>query len=197
MNKFFLIWLLLACSQCPKVLAESDHFKEEGVEEDERISSPGIVANRDGKWLWSDHLFNLDKNIDVNVEITKPADVKLPYTEEELEAVVSAILKKAGINPVAMPPAGKPNLPMFHVLILVYPIRDGYTLSVNGRLFEAVNLTRVKLDESVTMQAITWDKASIHVVSGSKLKEELVSSIAEVTNDFVSRYEFFEKLRTK
>ncbi|MEC7839096.1 MAG: hypothetical protein VX777_03540 [Chlamydiota bacterium] len=158
---------------------------------------PGILAYRDGSWLWSDHLFNLPNNIDVVVELTKPSGLDLPITNDDLKNIVTKNFEAVGITPYANLVPGKPNLPSFHVLIMVYPIRDGYTFTVIGRLFEGVNLERVKLDQRVTMQAVTWDRTSIHVVSTGKLKDELEESVGEVSKEFADRYSFFENLRLK
>lgn len=170
---------------------------EHSIEEDNKTMNPGIVANRDGEWVWSDHLLNLSNNIDISVEITKPENVKISITNSELKAIVEQIFRKEGINPVASPAAGKPDLPSFHVLILIYPIKDGYACAVTGRLFEEVKVDRIKLDQTVTMQAITWDRSSIHVVSSGKLKDELIESVTEVTTDFVERYRYFQQYKNQ
>lgn len=170
---------------------------EHSIEEDKKTMNPGIVANRDGEWVWSDHLLNLSNNIDITVEITKPENINISITSAELKAIVEQIFRKEGINPVASPAPGKPDLPSFHILILIYPIKDGYSCAVTGRLFEQVTVDRIKLDETVTMQAITWDRSSIHVVSSGKLKDELIESVTEVATDFVERYHYFQQYKNQ
>jgi len=188
------ILALFVCS----LITTSAYSESEGgsLTESTRSSmNPGILALRGGNWLWSDHLFNLSKNIDIVVELTKPGNLDLPIKSKDIKGIVVKAFEQHGITPYASPVEGKPDLPSFHVLIMVYPIRDGYTFTVIGRLFEDVNLERVKLDQRVTMQAVTWDRTSIHVVSTSKLQSELEDSVREVSTEFADRFAVFEKLR--
>lgn len=159
------------------------------------VTHPGIVAWRDGKWLWSDHLFNLTKNIDVNVEYAAPDSMKSKVDISKVEAEIEEIFKKVGITPYAKPDPGKPDLPSFHLLILAHPVRDGYMFAIISRLFEPVQLERIKLDDRVTMQAITWERSSIHVVQKADFDDELNKAIKEVVSQFADRFDFFEKLR--
>jgi hypothetical protein len=161
------------------------------------VTHPGIVAWRDGKWLWSDHLFNLTSNIDIDVEFTVPDNMLSLVNKEKVEAIVEEIFKKDGITPYAAPEPGKPNLPIFHLLIMAHPVRDGYAFATIARLLEPVQLDRIKLDDRVTMQAITWERSSIHVVHRADFEKELDASIREVVTEFANRYAFFEKLRLK
>lgn len=158
---------------------------------------PGIVASRNGEWLWSDHLFNLSKNITIAVEVAKPDDLELSVDVDRLESLIGDVFKKYGISPGANPDMGKPDLPNFHVLVMIYPIKDGYTFAVNADLLEPVLLTRIKLDETVTMQAVTWDRQSIHIVSKSNFNEELEKSVQDAATGFAERYAFFDKMRTQ
>ncbi|MEM1282679.1 MAG: hypothetical protein AAGG81_03915, partial [Chlamydiota bacterium] len=170
---------------------------QETIEEmkPELITHPGIVAWRDGKWLWSDHLFNLSRNIDVNVEYASTDNMKGMVDTAKIRDEVEEILRKVGITPYARPDPGKPNLPSLHLLILAHPIRDGYMFTLIVRLFEPVQLDRIKLDDRVTMQAITWERASIHVVQRADFDKEINSSVREIVEQFALRFEFFEKLR--
>lgn len=156
---------------------------------------PGIIAYRGGEWLWSDHLFNLTKNIGVRVEIVSPAETKNHINSEELKKIVKGVFEKAGITPEAEMIAGKAPLPIFHVLILLYPINQGYVFAILARLFESVEFDRVKLDPTVTMQAITWEHESIHVISDKDFSTEIQNSVRDEAQEFVERYAYFEKLR--
>lgn len=170
---------------------------ENAANNDLPYSHPGIVAFREGQWLGSDHLLNLSDHISVFVEVSGPEDMKLPTTTEALKKSVEAVFEKAGITPVAEKIPGKPELPFFHLLVMIYPIKDGYTFSIVASLFEEVKLPRIKLDESVTMQAITWDRQSINIASKDKFAGELTSSVEEMASNFVERYKFFENLKNK
>ncbi len=170
---------------------------QQGVEEirPQIITHPGIVAWRDGRWLWSDHLFNLTRYIDVNVEYTSPDSMKSMVNIGKLEGEVEGIFKNVGISPYANPDPGKPDLPSFHLLILAHPVRDGYMFAIIARLFEPVQLERIKLDDRVTMQAITWERSSINVVQRADFDKELNATVKEIAKQFAERFQFFEKLR--
>lgn len=176
---------------------QKDLWQEAPPEEDSSTlhNQPGIVANRDGEWLWSDHLFNLSKNIDVGVEIIKPDTLKVEINSDDLEKIIEEVFKKADIIPNASPEPGHPFLPRFHVLIMLYSIPDGYTYYIDARLLESVKLERVKLDETVTMQAITWNQGSINIVSTNNFKKDLEKNVREIAQNFADRYTYFEKLR--
>ena len=173
------------------VATEGKESQQQGLP----YSHPGIVAFREGRWLGSDHLLNISNDIAVYVEISKPENVELPVTAERLKTSVQGVFKKAGINIVVHPETGKPTLPFFHILVMLFPIKDGYTFSLMGSLYEEVKLPRITLDDSVTMQAITWDRQSIHIGSTNKVAEELINSVDEMATNFVERYTFFEKLK--
>lgn len=193
-----LIFQLLILS--PHLAAEieakdKDSGEAKESEEVTIIHNPGIVALRDGKWLWSDHLLNIGSNISVKVELAFQETIKSSVTAEELEGEIAKIFQKEGITPFATPLAGMPDLPAFHLLILAYPIQDkGYAYSIAARLFEAVQLDRIRLDKSVTMLAITWERSSIHIVSKESFSKDLQESVKEVAVQFAERFNFFKKL---
>jgi len=56
--------------------------------------------------------------------------------------------------------------------VIVYKIPEGYAYSIDGRLFEEVQLPRVKLNPGVTMQAVTWNTDSI---TSRLIKKSLMS----------------------
>lgn len=158
---------------------------------------PGITAMKDGKWVGSDHMLNLDKSILVEVEVSKPDDLKVDLPVDKLTASVEKQFKDAGLDPAGKSESGKPPLPFFQILVIIYNIPEGYAFSVDGRLFEEVHLTRAKLSDGVFMQAITWNSDSIHVASSQKLQGELEKSVEDVTKSFIERYKFFKELKNK
>jgi len=158
---------------------------------------PGIVAYREGEWKGSDHLLNLSDKIEVAVEVSQSEEKAADLNPAALEARIAKIFEKGGITPEASPQSGGPDLPLFHVLVMIYPIQSGYAFVVAGRLFEAIANPRIILDEGVTMQAITWDAHSINIASSVRFKEELDKAIDELALSFVKRYKFFENLKAQ
>jgi hypothetical protein len=166
------------------------------VTDDNRFyPNPGIVAQRGGRWVGSDHLYNLTNNIDIVVEIFKPASVNIPVTEGMIRERISESFKKARINPMTEAEPGQPLLPFFHVLVMIYPIEKGYVAYVEGRLFEKISLDRVRLDAMTALQGITWESQNLILSPTDKIEEQLYKSIDEITNTFVDRFRFYEDIR--
>jgi len=166
-------------------------------EEGRFYPNPGIVAQRGGAWVGSDHLYNLTNKIDIHVEIFKPENVDLPLTEEMIRSRVADIFKKGGITPIAEEVAGDPPLPFFHVLIMIYPIDKGYVAYCEGRLFEKVRLERIRLDDLTVLQGITWESQNLIVSPTNMIGEQISNSIDEIADTFVERYRFYEEIRRK
>ncbi|CRX38173.1 hypothetical protein [Estrella lausannensis] len=164
---------------------------------EDHYTYPGITAQKDGKWIGSDHMLNLSNSILVELEISKPDDLKIDIPVDQLKSEIEKQFKDAGIDPAGRSESGKPPLPFFQVLVIIYNIPEGYAFSVDGRLFEEVHLTRAKLSEGVFMQAITWNSDSIQVASTQKIQDQLQESIADVTKSFIERYKFFKELKNK
>jgi len=175
----------------PTLVKEKKTFKSH------KGAYPGIVAFRNGKWLWSDDLLNLSNNIDVQLEFNAPKIMKGIVNEESLDLIVEDLFKRNGINTYAVPTMGMPDLPSFQLLITAYPVKDGYAFVVNARLFEAVKLARVKLNPGVTMQAITWENSVVQVVPESEFKKDLQAAVEEITKQFCDRYQFFQRPELK
>lgn len=208
-------------------------------------TQPGIIANRGGSWLGSDHLFNLTNQIGVEVEIIGPKNVTLPFTTQEIKQRVSELFRREGLNPVPkgdtdisevalldaddliaqgvspsnikrppMKPAEKPSekqekpkmiempkvytpLPFFHVLIMINPIEKGYVVYIGTRLFESIDIKRAgaRLDEQTAFQAITWERQQLLISSKEDLTAQVNATVDELTNEFISRYKYFQNLR--
>ena len=159
--------------------------------------NPGIVAQRGGRWVGSDHLYNLTENIDIVAEIFKPKNLELPITEEMIRSRVADIFKNSDIVPMAEEKPGQPPLPFFHVLVMIYPIEKGYVCYTEGRLFEQINIDRVVLDEQTALQGITWESQNLILAPEEKLVEQVNTSVDEIANTFAERFEFYEKIRRK
>jgi len=156
---------------------------------------PGILVNINGKWEGSDHLLNITKQIGVNVSIVKPEDQEISVTDREILKEVEAIFAKAGIVPQALASPKGPALPVFDILIIIYPIDRGFVCCVEGRLFESVILDRFKMDANMAFQAITWEKHNLIVFPTAQLTEQLTKTVREIATSFGERYQTFERYK--
>lgn len=159
--------------------------------------NPGIVAQRGGKWVGSDHLYNISNKIGINVEIFKPQNTTVPVSSESIKERVVSIFLKGKIEPKAESLGGKPSLPFFHVLLMVYPIDKGFVVFCEGRLFEEVHIDRVILDQQTVMQAITWESQNMIIASEADLDDQINKSIDEIANTFVDRFIFYSNIKTE
>lgn len=163
----------------------------------EHYGYPGITAQKDGKWVGSDHLLNLPSSILLDVVVSKADNVDVPVAEDTIRQIAEKEFAAAGIDTKGVTTEGKPPLPFFQILVIIYKIPEGYAFSLDGRLFEEVQLPRVKLSPGVTMQAITWNTDSIHVASTQKLDSELTTSVQDLVKSFIEKYKFFQDLKKK
>ena len=158
---------------------------------------PGIVALHEGKWIGSDHLYNLSNQIEIVVEIFKPEALEIPLTKEMLRERIVEIFKNAKIEPFTNAEPGQPPLPFFHMLIMITPIEKGFAVYCQGRLFEKIELKRVKLSEQTTYQAITWESSDLITTPTEKVAAQINSCVDEITGNFINRYQFFANLRNQ
>jgi len=165
------------------------------VSEEGLYTDPGIVAFQDGKWVGSDHLYNISSNISINVEVVKPPNFNINITEAALKERIAAIFRTAGITPQAEPQQDLPPLPLFHMIVFIYPIPNGIVACCDGRLFEAVTLDRVRLQKGVTWQAITWNKQNLLVSALEQGPEQINQSVDTIATLFTDRYKYFLNLK--
>ncbi len=165
------------------------------VEKNAEYFHPGILVLRKGVWEGSDHLYNLTNNIGVYVSIIKPEELTLDFNSDSIKKLIEEIFAKVDINPVSKVAASQPALPSFEVEILIYPIERGFVASISGNLFESVTLERVKLDEDMTFQAITWAKQTLIVGPKNKFNDQLINAVTDIATSFADRFETYEKLR--
>jgi len=159
--------------------------------------NPGIRAYREGKWLGSDHLYNVSDHIGVVAEVIVSADTPIPIQEQTVKEIVTKIFEKNAITPVAETSADDPGLPFFHVLLMISPIETGYVIFCTGRLFESVDIDRVVLPEDAILQGITWEKQNLVVASKADAGERARKCVESVTDYFVERFKFFEGLKER
>lgn len=156
--------------------------------------SPGIIANRGGKWVGSDHLYNLSSEIDLAVEVINPENI--PLHEEKIREQVEAIFRKADFKQENEKSSDGPH-PFFHLLIMVHPVGDGIVAYVDGRLFEGIQVDRVKIENGTFLQGITWEKQNLILASKKEFETELLKGVQKVANYFVERFQYFEELKKK
>lgn len=154
---------------------------------------PGIIGIQEGQWRGTDHLLNLTNNIFVSADIMASKDVKLPFSEQVLIDRVTAKFIQAGLHPEGATHGGQPPLPYLHFVIMVQPCGDEFAAFIQARLFEKVKLDRVVLPPEVVFQAITWEDENFIIMSYSQLQDEVFKQMDEMTEYFVSRFNFFEK----
>lgn len=162
--------------------------------ESQVYTHPGIVVNQGGRWVGSDHLLNLSRNVRIVSEILKPADATLPFNEASLDKTLQEKFSKHGfdINGQANSAA-----PFFNLLIVVYPIEQGYVSLVDGRLMEGIDPKRVKLDPDTSFQAITWEKKTLLVSPKDEFEATINKSIDDIINTFFERYDYFDRLKVR
>jgi hypothetical protein len=156
---------------------------------------PGILFEKNGKWLGDDHLYNLTPDIGIFVEVEKAPDVTAQVDEKHIKNLVSYIFEKGSISP--KPASEPPPFPYFHILVMVTGIDRGYSVYCAGRLFESVNVDRINLEKNVYFQVITWEKQALLVIPADKFRDELDIAITDITNNFVERYRHYEDIKLK
>ncbi|MFQ5728789.1 MAG: hypothetical protein ACE5GN_00310 [Waddliaceae bacterium] len=167
------------------------------AQEGQFYPNPGIVAMKGGKLIGSDHLYNLTDKIAIFVEIFKPKEVEVPITEEMLRGRIEEIFKKAGMQPFSDASPGQPIHPFFHLLIMLNPIERGYAVYCQGRLFEKIEMNRVKLAEQTTFQGITWETSNLIVTPTDRLTNQVDNVVDDIATTFTERYKFFENIRSQ
>jgi len=157
------------------------------------FTQPGILSLRAEGFVGVDHLFNVGSNIPVDVELVKSDSVMISITSEKIQAMVEKIFNSEGINPSVKPSTG-PALPFFHILVMIIPSGDGHSAFCAGRLFEKVNLDRVTLPVEVYFQAITWEYQNLIYASKEDSEKQIESAIADIIQQFLSRYKYYKNI---
>lgn len=184
----------------PSVGPSAVKFLEEmsGHQGIQPYTQPGIVSYKAGKWIGNDHLYNLSSDIRVVAETFKPEGVSVDITGESLRSRAEGILRKTGINPFAPATSAQTVLPFLHIMVVIYPVEGGgsYATSINVRLFESVDLSRVKLEGGVAWQGITWEKQKLVIAKKDQVVDAVNAALDDMLNDFVKRYLFYKKLQS-
>jgi hypothetical protein len=161
------------------------------------FSMPGMVGVSNGQWTGSDNLYNLTPFISLYVEIIKPENSTLAINEKDIIDNIEKIFGANALTPHAMIQPGDPALPLYHVLIMYNKAEEYEFGLVNCRLFEPVNLKRVILEDGISFQAITWEKQELVAASDKDFKNIVISTVDELTNDFVTRFRYFQEIKAR
>jgi hypothetical protein len=153
---------------------------------------PGDIYNEGGIWKGVDHLANLGNSIPLQVDILAPQDLKLTITESSVNEVLEKVFKDAGFN---NSPSPKGEHAFFSMMILIFPINEGLAASIQGRLFEEVQVKRTLIAKDHKLQAETWDQSTLIVAPTAEFDELLYKSVSEVATNFVKRVQAFQGKR--
>lgn len=178
-------------------LEEAPHPSDSPTSSSNFYLHPGIVFNQAGRWVGSDHLYNLPKKIAVIADVLGPSGASLPVDTSVLTKFVEDKFKAHYFDTTPLASSDKPALPFFNVLIVVYPIDQGYVALCEGRLFESIDPKRVRLEKGTAFQAITWEKKTLIVTPKDDFVKTVEKTIEDILNTFFERYDYFETLRLK
>lgn len=171
------------------------------------FSSPGIATLEGNEWVGTDHLYNLPPSIGIVVEIVKPTGVQpTPQSttttaatspsvpgfnpamlEDRIKEIVASSLRAAKIFPRDLLLERGSPLPFLHFLIILHPVEKGYVAYCAGRLFEAVQLSRIFLRTGITFQAITWEKQELLIAPPEQLQQQILETVQTITFSFTDR----------
>jgi hypothetical protein len=148
---------------------------------------PGVVTLKDDHWVGSDNFLNISHSMAIQVNLVKPETLELTISKEELRNKVETLFGAQNLSVLEMGREGKPPLPMFNMLVMIFPIEGGYCAACVGRLFEDVNLSRVRLKPGEIFQAITWTQANLVVAPKEQFEKLLIGTVESLTTNFIRR----------
>lgn len=148
---------------------------------------PGVVYNKEGRWVGGENFINLSHRIALQVNIVKPEGVTLPFNESTLTEKILSIFEPAGIIINYSGENGKPPLPLFNLVVVIYPYREGFAGACVARLFEEVKVERVNLNKGETFQGITWEQTSLAVATKNDFEMLLLNTVGGIAKNFVQR----------
>lgn len=176
-------------------ISKSEDTQLSQYSEEPVYTYPGLLAKIGNRWVGSDYLYDLHRNIGVVIEVVQSEGKEIPIDKAVLKEIVSEIFSGADLMPEAMASATTPPLPFFHILIFALPTDSGNVAFISGRLFEDALLARYGLDPLGTWQAISWEKQELLVASAFQFDEKLKSTVADIAKTFVERVEMYAKIK--
>lgn len=159
---------------------------------------PGVVKAKDGKWAGFDYLYNVGSNIPIEVTIIKPPEASVPVSEESIRLRINEEFQKANIDTTVNTSGGHPPAALFSMMILIYPVNDGFIALCDGRLIETVSVQRVTpASTEGVFQAITWEHKNLIVAPTDSFNGLLSQTVDTIARTFIERYKFFESFRKR
>lgn len=184
-------------SSMEKLKEKEKKLSEEQVAPTELYRFPGVVKLSEGKWVGYDYLYNLTNNIPIIVTIVKPENASIPVSEDVIKQRITEMFQKGGIDTNLQIMFGRPPSAVFNMIILIYPLNDGYIALCDGRLLESIDLKRVTLDQATegTFQAVTWEHKNLIVSAAPNFVALLDQTVDGIVKTFLERYDFFKNLK--
>jgi len=152
---------------------------------------PGIATIKDKKWMVSDYLYNLSPNIGIKVEIIKPEKKYIPLSADMLEKRVVGIFEESQINPYPLLINCQPPLPMFYVLVMVYPCEQRCIGFVTAQLYEIAKPERIDIDLNGVWQTITWERQALVASTCEDFAQEVGNTLDDIAYAFTNRYNYY------
>jgi hypothetical protein len=166
------------------------------LDPNQAYTRPGNVAFQDGQWVGNDHLYNLTNRIGLIVEIISPEQLLL--TPVQLREILAKKLEASSFEIIPLEPAVVGGVPPFlHVLVMAYPREKELVAYVGLRLFEPIELLRIKQGRETIIQGITWERQTVIEANNDVFVAELKTTIDELVNTFIEKWKYFEKIRTR
>jgi hypothetical protein len=175
-------------------IIESERGVTQVEERVEIYTEPGITGMRDGKWVGSDNLFNLSQDLGLAIDIIIPEGKTIPITKEEVKESLVTLFDKSKINLKSTFSSREAATPFLNLMLMVYPVPQGYVAFVGCRLFEEATLKRAELAPGITWQVITWQRETLIVSNPEELKSIVEKTIKELSQEFIDRFKHFEMM---
>lgn len=150
---------------------------------------PGDIVNEGGTWKGVDHLANIGQNMPLQVDLLVPSDLTVSFTDKEILDVLEKEFTEAGFTNA---PSPKGEFYFFSLMVLVYPINDGLAATVQGRLFEEVQVKRTLIAKDHKLQAETWDQSVLIVAPTAEFNDLLFKTVKELGSGFIKRLQAFQ-----
>lgn len=149
---------------------------------------PGVVVEKNGRWVGSDLLAHLDSQIAVLVSVHAAAGIREMPSASAVYREIEVVLRRFGIDPQLEGKRSAPPLPFLHCEILVSSCGEYATISATLELFEKVEIDRVILQSWQAMQGITWRHTNLLVAPFADLESTVKNALEQLVSEFASRY---------
>lgn len=150
-------------------------------------TTPGTATWQGNEWVGSDNLYNLSKNIGIEIEVIAPSRANISLSEDEIKEKLYNLLKLGELTADSLATGVNP-LPFLHVLIMVNPIEKGFAVYCAIRLFEQVDNKRVHFKPGVYWQAITWEKQELIITPPEALQSQVLKTLRDMARSFTESH---------